>query len=107
MLAVQLIVITVPVSCMVYSFITKDSMRLYCLPCVVANLIFGFIMLVAALYVIIFTMVYTEYMTMHYTHAANAAALGFSILCTGLYENCMAIDDVQTEVTDDSQENRV
>jgi len=107
MLAVQLIVIVIPVSCMAYSFVTKDTMRLYCLPCVVANLIFGFIMLSCALYIVIFTMVSTDNLLMHYTHVANAGAIGLSLMCTGLYEHCMAADDVQTETNEEKKEIRI
>lgn len=60
LLAILLLVIMVPILMLAMSYVLRDNIGLYCIPFLIANLIFGFIMVFAALYVLVYTILFTS-----------------------------------------------
>ena len=60
LISVLLWTVILPISCMLISIVLKDQSRLICYPILIANLIFGFIMVFMSLYLISQSIFYGE-----------------------------------------------
>ena len=69
-----------PALFMLISYLLRDNIFFYCLPVLIANLIFGAIMAVLSLYVVIYTVMISSSDMIRAAHIAHVGVLFFCIL---------------------------
>lgn len=106
-LDILLWIIVGPGLIMVISIYTKDASRLICYPILIANMIFGFMLLILALIVLIYKILMTDRSNIYYLHIANFATFSGSFMLNQFYSRfCERRDIVKDprQLDDDPEE---
>jgi len=111
LVAVLLWVILVPLGCMGLSSIIKDQSRLFCLPILIANLIFGFLMVFIALYIILYVIFFAVNPWLRWIYLGNLVAILIGVIINQIYNkffdkrDLLKEDDGGNETARKSEEN--
>jgi hypothetical protein len=81
LVAVLLWVVMAPLACIGVSTLIKDNSRLVCLPILISNIIFGFLMFFMSAYIILEIILYSQNETLRYLYLIEIGViiLGYSI----------------------------
>jgi len=89
-----------PITCILFSIAVKDQSRLLCLPILISNLIFGFMMVFLSLYIIIYVLIYSQNTYLRWCFLGNVGAITLGIIVNQFYRKCFDKRDVLKDTDD-------
>ena len=105
-LDILLWMIMIPGLIMMYSTFMKDAGRIICYPILIANLIFGFMMVITAVMVLFYVVYMTDNSFIRYLHLGNIGAFLLGVILNQLYARCCERRDIVKAPGEDDQKEQ-